>query len=187
MGIFDNTAQQNQGQQTQQSPQTQQNTGQSVFDRVGTAPPRRGGTYISPGSYPILFINALKMIKNRSGVDLFIAELFVIASETDAVPMGAKVSWAPSFAHDPTPTDVRTFLAQVMGAPLDDVDSQACQYACSAENPCHGKLIKCVATNVVTKSGNDFTKCEWYTIGADLQSQSAELLAKAGVDLSSQQ
>lgn len=151
------------------------------FAQVGVATPMEGGIYAEPGIYPALWINALKMIQNRKGAWLFIAELDILRSDVELRPAGTKMSWAPSFAHDATAGNVRDFLAKLMGAPLEQVDADATRTAVSEANPCFGRIIRLEATGIITKGNKQpFTVHNWSNIPAEGQAQAAQLRAEAG-------
>ena len=65
--------------QNQQNPQAAPPPAQAPasdpFSRVGTAEVTQGGVYPVPGTYPVLYVDALKMIRTRKGEDMAIAEI----------------------------------------------------------------------------------------------------------------
>lgn len=152
----------------------------SPFDRVAASEGRFGGVYPQPGVYPLLYVDVVKMIRSRKQEDVFIAEFDVLESEVPSRLKGTRMSWAVNFRHDASPGNVKAFLAAVMNVPQTEVDGKGCQYACSAENPCHGRLIRLEAVQTKTKANNDFTLCNWRALPDDIQAKAAELRKQAG-------
>lgn len=152
----------------------------SPFDRVESAEGRGGGIYPVPGVYNCLFVDTIKMIRSRKGDDLFVAEFDIIESTVAERPRGSRMSWIANFRHDATPGNVKAFLAATMGIPQDKVDAAGCKFACSDKNPCRGRLVRLEASNTVTKSGNDFTLCQWRPIPKEIQEQNDQLRLEAG-------
>jgi len=152
----------------------------SPFDRVAASEGRFGGVYPQPGVYPLLYIDVLKMIRSRKGEDVFIAEFDVLESEVPSRLKGTRMSWAVNFRHDASPGNVKAFLAAVMNVPQNEVDGKGSQYACSADNPCHGRLVRLEATQTKTKAGTDFTLCNFRPVPDDIQAKAAELRKQAG-------
>jgi hypothetical protein len=173
----------NQNQQSQgfQPPQNQQAPqGNSVFDQVAGASPTEGGIYPKPGIYPLVFIDAVKMIRTRKGEDMFVAELCILNSEVAERPAGSRMSWCANFKHDAAASNVKLFLAAAMGMPVDSVDAAGMQFACSDQNPLYGRLLRIEASNIETRSGNPFTVCKWHAIADEHQARSEEYFKAAG-------
>jgi hypothetical protein len=125
--------------------------------------------YPVPGIYPMLYTDCLKMVQNRAGIWVFIADFDIIQSEVVERPAGTKMSWASSFQYDGAAGDVRGFLAHLMGVAIEEVDEAGSAQACSPENPCHGRLIRCEAQH--PKEGKKFIRCNWRTIDENIQAE----------------
>jgi len=151
----------------------------SVFDLIGEAEGDRNSSYLLPGIYPVLQVNVLKMITARAGHDSFVAEFDILDSEVEERPAGTSASWVVAFKPGDreklAANNVRSFLAALMGATLEEVDAKAAAFASSAANPCHGRLVHASAVNKLTKAGGDFTAINWRTLQADVQARAAEL------------
>ena len=154
--------------------------GHSPYDAIGDAEARAGGVYPKAGIYPCLYVDAIKMIRSRKGEDVFVAEFDILDSACAERPAGTRMSWACNFRHDASPGNVKAFLAAVMDVPADEVDADGAQYACGAENPCHGRLVRLEATDTTTKAGGPFTLCSWRALPQELQDQAAAARTEAG-------
>jgi hypothetical protein len=151
-----------------------------VFDAIGGATPYESGVYVELGVYPLLYVDVIKMLRSRKGDDLFIAEFDILDSQVGTRPKGSRMSWICSFRHEASPGNIKKFLAAVMNTPIEEVDAQGAKYACSAENPCHGRLVRLAATETETRSGNPFTLCRYSPIGDVDQSRAEQLRGEAG-------
>jgi hypothetical protein len=152
----------------------------SPFDRVEDSEGRTGGIYPQPGIYQVLYVDVIKMIRSRKGEDVFIAEFDILQSDVPERKAGTRMSWAVNFRHDASPGNVKAFLAAVMNVQQTEVDAKGAQYACSEKNPCHGRLVRLEAVMTKTKSGNDFTLCNFRPLADDMQGKADELRAAAG-------
>jgi len=179
MPMFDK---QSAGPQPASSGEARKTSYKDPFERVGDADAREGGVYIIPGLYPVLYVDVIKMIVSRKGQDLFIAEFDIISSDVEARPTGTRVSWIVNFAHEPAPGNVKAFLAAVMNVNPDEVDKEGAQFACSDDNPCRGRLVRCQASETTTKAGKPFTTCTWVPIPDEKQEQAEKLRTQAGFD-----
>jgi hypothetical protein len=150
------------------------------FDRVGSSEATERGVFVLPGVYPLLYCDVLKMIRSRKGADLFIAEFDILDSKVTERPVGTRMLWIVNFAHDPAPGNVKAFLAALMGVDPEEVDAAGAKYACSQENPCHGRLIRCQASETLTRAGGTFTVCSWTTVPNDIQAEAQEVRKAAG-------
>ncbi len=152
------------------------------FDGIKDAKVNAGGNYVLPGQYPLLFINACKKITSQENGDkVFIVELDILDSLVEGRPKGMSMSWIVKLKHQPALGNIKGFLAEAMNVNVDNVDSAGADFAVSAENPLHGRLIRCDATDTITKKARKpFTKCKWSAISAETQEKAAELHKAAG-------
>lgn len=152
-----------------------------VHAAIGSAEVFESGVYLEPGNYPILWIEALKMVRNNDGHDVFIAEFHIIDSEVDARPKGTEVGWGANLTkHKSAPGNVRGFLANVTGIEITDVDADGSRAATSSDNPLRGTLVRCGASNTKTRSGGDFTVCKFERLSDEIQAKAEELHRNAG-------
>jgi hypothetical protein len=150
------------------------------FAKVGDADARLNSVYPVAGVYPVLQVDAMKMITSRKGDDVFIAEFDVLESLCPDRPAGTRMSWAVNFRHDAAAGNVKSFIAAVMNSDASEVDAESARYACSPENPCSGRLVRLEATETITKSGSPFTVCSFRPIPDPQQAQAEALRKKAG-------
>lgn len=174
----ENMSRQNSGRAA--SPPKQPASYDDVFDAIGGATPYESGVYVEPGVYPLLYVDVIKMQRSRKGDDLFIAEFDILDSQVSTRPKGSRMSWICNFRHEAAPGNIKKFLSAVMNTPIEEVDAQGAKYSCSAENPCHGRLVRLDATEIETKSGNPFTTCRYFPIGDADQSRAEQIRGDAG-------
>jgi hypothetical protein len=181
MGMFDKSQRQ-QGQPMQQAYDQAAPASRDPFSKIGDADGSNQGIYPEPGLYPCLYVDVLKVIQSRKGDDLFIAEFDILQSDVNIRPPGTRMSWMANLTrHEAAPGNVKTFLATLMDVPLEEVDAESSKYACSPDNPCHGRLIRLEASIIKTKEKKtDFTLCKWFTLPNDVQAQAEELRKQAG-------
>lgn len=180
MGMFDNQSSDNTNNAPQGGGQEYSQTN-DPFSRVGSSDPNEQSVYPIPGVYPLLYLDTLKMIRSRKGDDVFVAEFDILESEVETRPRGTRMSWVVNFRHDAAPGNVKGFLASLMGISVGEVDADGARYACSPKNPCHGKLVRLEASEIITKGTKQpFTLCKWVTVDAEKQAQSKELREGAG-------
>lgn len=138
----------------------------SVFDQIGNAEVNGQGVYPIPGQYE-LTVRALKLIKNNSKHDVFVAEFDIDESTEDARPAGTQMSWVANLTkHVSAPGNVRRFLAALGGVSIEEVGASDAEAAVADDNPFAGTRIRLEATNTKTKAGGDFTQCNWIHIPA---------------------
>ena len=147
--------------------------GAGIFDRIGKAEVSRQGVYPLPGVYPVLYVDAVKLIKSRNGEDLFIAEFFILESSTPERPAGSRMTWMTNLRHDAAPGNARAFIAGAMGCAVEEVTSEAASLSCSATNPCHGRLVRLEAS---LNTKGTFTLCNWISLPEENQAQAEEAL-----------
>ncbi len=155
---------------------------QDLFSAIGSAVPGYGSVYPIPGLYPLLYIDVIKLIKTRKQENMFIAEFDILASEVAARQSGTRMSWLVNMRHDASPGNVRGFLAAVACVPVEKITGDLAKIMCGQENPCHGRLVKLEASQIMTKAGTPFTLCRWSSIPEEIQPQAEEFRNKAGFD-----
>ena len=160
-----------------QKPQTSAN---DPYSRTGASSGRRGGVYPIAGIYPLLRIDTLKMIKNRIGSDLFVADLEILETKVDDRPAGSRMSWIGDYSKDPTPDNVKSFLMAASGLPANAITADEVMNATSNENPLHGRLVRLEATMIKKRNGDPFTLCVFSAVSDELQSRSEDLRTTAG-------
>lgn len=153
------------------------------FDGIEEAQSTKTSNYILAGDYPVLFINALKKIRSqRNGAKLFIAEIDILKSLVDSRPAGTDMSWIVNLTkHGKTALgNVKGLLAALLDVDENEVDAKTADLAVSAENPFHGRLVRCSAVEITTSDGAPFTKPNWHPLPMEMQAQALELHSAAG-------
>lgn len=155
-----------------------------LFGGIEEAQSSMGGNYVLPGTYPTLFINAVKTIKSQEdGSDLFIAELDILDSKVEGRDKGSSMSWIVNFAHQPALGNIKAFIAAAMSRSEDEISEKIADAVVTTDNPLHGQLVRCEATEIMTKKKKQpFTKCNWSAIAAEKQAEAADLHKAAGFE-----
>jgi hypothetical protein len=152
-----------------------------VHDMIGSARTTEGGVYPVAGVYPILYVNACKMVDSRKGDKLFCAELDIIESNVPDRPKGSRMSWMANLTkHDAAPGNARAFLAAAAGIEVENVDAEGSRAAVGMHNPLCGRLVRLDASDTKTRAGGHFTLCRFSTLPDALQAQADQLWARAG-------
>lgn len=155
----------------------------SDFDGIENAQVFKTSNYILPGVYPVLFIQSLKKIRSsKNGNKLFIAELDIIESKVPERPPGSDMSAIFNMTKhgDTALGNIKALLAAAIGKPVEAIDARLADFAVSAENPFHGRLIRCEAIETTTRAGEPFTKPNFSPIQDTVQARAVELHQGAG-------
>ncbi len=151
------------------------------FDAIADAVAIEKTPWIQPGIYPLLYVTALKMIENRKGIPMFIAEVDIIQSEGVVDRQaGTKMSWVVNMTNDAGPGDVKGFLAALWGLPQEEITAEGAKAALDDNQPCAGRLIRLEASSVEMKTfdekGNPrlFTRCRWRPVAEEHQANAQE-------------
>lgn len=164
---------------------TQQATQQAAplndpFAAIGNAEPSERSTWILPGVYSLLYCQQLKMITSQNtGTPMFIAEFDILESGVKERPAGSSMTWICNMIHKPSPGNVRAFIAALFNTSVEEVDGDSARAVCGPDNPAMGRLIRCEATETLTKSNKPFTQCKWVAIDGDVQQKAEELRSAA--------
>lgn len=155
-----------------------------LFSKIEDAESSKGGNWVLPGTYPLLFINAVKTIKSQEdNSDLFVAELDIIDSKVEGRDKGSSMSWIVNFAHQPALGNIKAFIAAAMGRDESEISEKIADAVVTTDNPLHGQLVRCEATEITTKKKKQpFTKCNWSGVAEDKQAEAGELHKAAGFE-----
>jgi hypothetical protein len=148
------------------------------LDQVGTAQVYEKSPFIVPGTCPVVWVEALKMVNGQNG-ETFIAELHVVQGN-EGNPDGTECAWFAPSRFKSSPAAVRKNLAGIAGCEPEAVDAEGAKAAVSAANPFRGTLVKMKAWTTKTKAGNDFTLVEFERLPDEMQAKAAELHSAAG-------
>lgn len=154
-----------------------------VHSLIGSAEVFGGGTYFQPGLYPVVFVDAIKMIKNRDNHDVMVVECKIIQSEVPEQPRGTEASALANLTKHgkSAASNARKWLAQIAGVEPDAVDADGSKAATSSDNPFHGTLVTVRGRNIKTREkGNDFTVIDFQRLPDEMQAQARQLYSDAG-------
>jgi len=149
------------------------------LQRVADSEYNEGGVFVLPGVY-FCCVDVCKTVTSRKGDFLWIVQLEILESSVDARPVGTRMDWIANFKHDPAPGNVKGFIAASMGCLSEEVTYEATKLVASSQNPLHGRLIRVEATQIQTKSGNDFTKVIFASVPDEVQNTAKDLREAAG-------
>jgi len=141
----------------------------SAFAGIEKASTYKNAPYITPGQYD-LTIRALALVdsKKKRGQQFFVAEFDVAGTSNPDFKVGDLVSWLVDMDHGETAlSNCKAFAAAVLDCDEDQIDESTMLKLVGPEQPATGVRIKANAFNIKTKSGNDFTKIRWDSIGGD--------------------
>lgn len=134
------------------------------FAKISDAPaPTGGGAYIEPGEH-VLEVEAMKIVSNdHEGKQHFVAEFALVESDNDG--MSKKVSFVRELPgkFNYGLTDARACIAAALGVPFEEVDTELASGVCTDEGQemVKGRKVACTAIMKKTKTGGDFTKCQF--------------------------
>ena len=155
-----------------------------LFDEIEKDKSSNSGNFILEGTYPLVFLNVVKTIKSQEdNSDLFIAELDIIESKVEGRESGNTMSWIVNFAHQPALGNIKQFIAAAMNRKEEEITSKIADAVVTSDNPLHGQLVRCEATEITTKKNKKpFTKCKWIAVDPEKQAVAEELHKKAGFE-----
>lgn len=123
-----------------------------------------GGRYIKPGRYTLEVIQPkLRPSQNpeKRGVTFFIVDFRVVETTSDDYQGGDGVSWLVDMSKSQALGDVKKFAQALVGGEAE-ITAESMYAITQDDNPTQGLKIKCEAYEITTKSGNPFTKIDWY-------------------------
>lgn len=151
----------------------------NTFEKIGSAKTFEGGVYYEEGVYPVVRVDALKLITRHNGHEMFIVESTVLQSQNPKCPPGSSRSVAYNLTKHPDSAygNARKVIAQVSGLPVENVDPEGAQLACSTDNPFGGTLCSVEAYTTKTRAGGDFTNVRFARLPDEVQERRAEFEA----------
>lgn len=133
-----------------------------LFSKIGSVSSNGGGVYFHTGFVGVVECREVKMIKARTGKDMFVSEFTVLESNMlDKHAIGSRVSYLVTL--DPAYLEtalgnVKGLAAALFGIAEANVDEAGVEAMIAADNPCQGRQVRAIASNIKTKKGSDFTK-----------------------------
>ena len=142
------------------------------FSGIGSARVYGAGQYITPGQYE-LQVTEVKLVNSEkdAGRQFFCVEGTVlnaneVAFESGGWRAGSTVTWLVDMRQPSALSNCKQFaLALTPELSENDIDESAMMGLVGPDQPAKGLKIDCDAINIKTKSGNDFTKCQWRASG----------------------
>lgn len=138
-----------------------------LFKGIKDAKANQGGLYFLPGTYKVEILRVSTMT-SRKREDLFIVECEILESDCPDRKPGMRPSWVVNLKQDAALGNIKGFVAAANGidpsnsAEVDEhVDEDACEIACSTDNPLKGTVMGLTCVNIKTREGNDFTLHKW--------------------------
>ena len=143
------------------------------FSGIGSAKVYGAGQYITPGHYS-LQVSEVKLVQSEkdAGRTFFCVEAAVlacndVAASTGSWQPGSTTTWLVDMRQPSALSNCKQFaLALTPELGENDIDEEAMMSLVGPDNPAQGLKIDCDAINIKTKSGNDFTKCQWRSAGS---------------------
>lgn len=145
----------------------------SIFkNKLGnTAPTGMKGNYVLKGNHTLELIKLeVKDSQQSDGTKFFIAEFRVTESDNTAQRTPCAVVW--NLSKKPTMGNIRNLLEAIepsLAKATPEVIEKAAEEAIGPGQPCAGALVKCLATDVKTRAGGDFTRLFFYPHDKSLQ------------------
>lgn len=146
------------------------------FSNLAHIKTNQGGLYFLPGNY-VVDLEAVKFMRSRKGVEMFIIETCVVESDVAERGPGSRPSQVIAIKEEILATcmgNIKHFAATVLGiegdpdayvpddgTSVEDFWDEALEYIISAYNPLKGMRLRLNCTNIKTREGRDFTKHLW--------------------------
>jgi dihydrofolate reductase len=104
--------------------------------------------------------------QQKKGRHYFCAEFTVLSTTSQDYAPGDRVSWLVNMDQPSALSNIKGFaLALSDEVKESEIDEEAMDQLISSDNPAAGAKVKATAYNVQTRSGGDFTKVSWVTMG----------------------
>ena len=137
-----------------------------IFSGIKDAQVSSGGVYFVPGLYPVVEVDACKMIFTRKNEELFVAECKIIESEVPERGPGTHASFTANITrHDAALGNIKGFMVAGFNCSADEITDDVAEEVVSARQPLAGVRLRLEAVNVGTRAGGDFTKHIWSQVG----------------------
>lgn len=127
-----------------------------------------GGNYIQPGTFTFE-VEDTKAVQTRDKGPMFVVDLIVRSSTTDAHAVGSRVNYTVLLAKDWGPGNAKEVLCAMSGldatsgadsADVAKEDWDAVLETCVTKPIFKGKLVDCTAvTRAKVRTQGEFTKC----------------------------
>ncbi len=158
------------------------------WDDIGSAAISASGPKFNPGHSYLFEVAGVKFANLHHG-QTFIVETVVHESDDPLLPPGTRPSWTANMKHKPTKGNILCFTGALLGVdpsnePLlrRSVNGQHIEQILSAAQPAKGMFARATASQIETKSENDFTVVKFSPyVGAKLPSKLNDAPVAPGV------
>ena len=134
------------------------------LDGIENEEPRSARAYILKGAFELAVTKAIYK-ETRKGGTAVIIDFEIVTSTNEARPVGTTTTrYFDLGAERSGRGEVRDCIAKLYGAELSEVTGDVIKLAVSEKQPLIGKRVKCIATVTATKSGGEWTHCDWITL-----------------------
>lgn len=138
-----------------------------AFSGIENTRTYKNAPYLTPGQYELV-IRSLSLVdsKKKRGQQFFVAEFDVVSASNGEFQQGALVSWLVDMDHGETAlSNCKMFASAVLDCDEEEVNESAMEKLVGPDQPAAGIRVKANAFSIKTKSGNDFTKIRWDSVG----------------------
>lgn len=134
-----------------------------LFSGMNQASEPKNSKYLPVGIFKLKVKTCKHVVKKLTNDELLAVEFSVLESTSDEAEPGALVSWVPkktgSFYFL---SDVRAFIAAVMGCKFSEVDEDDAEQIVGEEQPLKDREVYVYAYSAESKkTGKAFTKYDW--------------------------
>lgn len=134
----------------------------SIFQGIGAAKPRIDANYMRQGHY-LVRINNCKLDRNRKQILFSAIEMSVVKVFDDCAGQGHRVGEDITWYIDQTKADyflpeVRTFIANVSGAPFEQIGEAEAMDVYGQNQPFAGLVVEVKGRLTVTNNNRNFTR-----------------------------
>ncbi len=134
--------------------------GITAYGEISKAKFSEGSIWLLTGVYRLM-IQACKHITTRKGVQAFVVEFEVLESSNPERVPGSMCSWMVTLDKEPALGNIKQFISTAVPCKPEQVNEEAVLAIVSEANPLKGRIVRCAATNIITKAGRDFTKVKF--------------------------
>jgi hypothetical protein len=125
--------------------------------------------FMTPGQYE-LTIRSMALVdsKKKRGQQFFVVEFDVDSTTAPDFKQGDLVGWLVDMDHGETAlSNCKAFASAVLDCEETQIDEATMLKLVGPDQPATGVKIKANAFTIKTKSGNDFTKIRWDSVGGE--------------------
>lgn len=133
------------------------------------------GRYFSPGKYPKVRIDAIKLVKRRQNKgELFVAECTILDKPEGELAQGpGRCSWTMKMELDAAASNIKELLVAASGIdPQDEAQVEAAEHdwdqvyelAIGEDQALKDALISIEAFNKSTDGGGTYTRCRFFPV-----------------------